>query len=57
MARIWFGEGSSRKGIREFVYYHCERNYQGLDNQSISPDRCTREIVEGSGGWSGGAAC
>ena len=36
---IWFGEGSLRKGIREFVvHYHCERNHRGLDNRLIVPD-------------------
>jgi len=33
---IWFGEGSLRKGISEFVkHYHGERNHQGLDNRLI----------------------
>src|SRR6266850_1721448 len=37
---IWFGEGSLRKGIHEFVaHYHGERNHQGLDNRLISPDK------------------
>ena len=36
---IWFGEGSLRKGISEFVtHYHGERNHQGLDNRLILPD-------------------
>jgi len=36
---IWFGEGSLRKGISEFVaHYHKERNHQGLDNRLITPD-------------------
>jgi hypothetical protein len=36
---IWFGEGSVRKGISEFVtHYHGERNHQGLDNRLILPD-------------------
>jgi hypothetical protein len=36
---IWFGEGSLRTGISEFVtHYHGERNYQGLDNRLILPD-------------------
>ena len=36
---IFFGEGSLRKGIREFVlHYHGERNHQGLGNRLISPD-------------------
>jgi putative transposase len=36
---IWFGEGSLRKGISEFVaHYHTERNHQGLDNLLIIPD-------------------
>jgi putative transposase len=36
---IWFGEGSLRHGISEFVArYHGERNHQGLDNQLIIPD-------------------
>ena len=38
---IWFGEGSLRKGISEFVaHYHGERNHQGLDNRLILPDEC-----------------
>jgi putative transposase len=38
---IWFGEGSLRKGISEFVaHYHRERNHQGLDNRLIIPDDC-----------------
>jgi putative transposase len=37
---IWFGEGSLRKGIREFVaHYHGERNHQGLDNRLINPNQ------------------
>ena len=33
---IFFGEGSLRTGIREFVtHYHCERNHQGLGNRLI----------------------
>src|ERR1700687_3391564 len=36
---IFFGEGSLRKGIREFVlHYHGERNHQGLGNRLIIPD-------------------
>jgi transposase InsO family protein len=36
---IFFGEGSLRKGIREFVlHYHGERNHQGLGNRLIMPD-------------------
>jgi len=36
---IFFGEGSLRKGIHEFVpYYHGERNHQGLGNRLIAPD-------------------
>jgi putative transposase len=36
---IWFGEGSLRKGIQEFVtHYHGERNHQGLGNRLIMPD-------------------
>ena len=36
---ILFGEGSLRKGIREFVtHYHAERNHQGLGNRLIIPD-------------------
>ena len=36
---IFFGEGSLRKGIREFVaHYHGERNHQGLRNQLIMPN-------------------
>jgi transposase InsO family protein len=34
---IWFGEGSLRKGITEFMvhYQHSERNHQGLHNRLI----------------------
>jgi len=36
---IWFGEGSLRKGITQFmVHYHSERNHQGLENRLILPD-------------------
>jgi putative transposase len=36
---IFFGEGSLRKGIYEFVaHYHGERNHQGLGNRLIIPD-------------------
>jgi len=36
---IFFGEGSLRKGIDEFVlHYHGERNHQGLDNRLIVPE-------------------
>jgi putative transposase len=36
---IFFGEGSLRKGIHEFVlHYHGERNHQGLGNRLIMPD-------------------
>src|SRR5205085_2001955 len=35
---IFFGEGSLRKGIHEFVaHYHGERNHQGLGNRLIIP--------------------
>ena len=35
---IFFGEGSLRKGIHEFVlHYHGERNHQGLGNRLIVP--------------------
>jgi len=38
---IFFGEGSLRKGIREFVvHYHGERNHQGIGNRLIMPDAC-----------------
>ncbi len=38
---IFFGEGSLRKGIHEFVlHYHGERNHQGLGNRLIMPDEC-----------------
>ncbi|HEY6271723.1 MAG TPA: integrase core domain-containing protein [Terriglobales bacterium] len=37
---ILFGEGSLRKGIREFVeHYHHERNHQGLGNRLIVEER------------------
>src|SRR5215471_768995 len=36
---IFFGEGSLRKAIHEFVaHYHTERNHQGLGNRLIIPD-------------------
>ena len=36
---IFFGEGSLRKGIDEFVlHHHGERNHQGLGNRLIVPD-------------------
>jgi putative transposase len=36
---IFFGEGSLRTGIREFVtHYHGERNHQGLGNRLIMPE-------------------
>jgi len=36
---ILFGEGSVRRAAAEFiVYYHGERNHQGLDNKLICPD-------------------
>jgi transposase InsO family protein len=35
---ILFGEDSLRTAVREYlVYYHAERNHQGLDNQLIAP--------------------
>jgi hypothetical protein len=35
---IFFGEGSLRKGIHEFVlHYHQERNHQGKDNLLLFP--------------------
>ncbi len=35
---IFFGEDSLRKAINEFlVYYHQERNHQGLGNRLIDP--------------------
>ena len=37
---IFFGDGSLRKGIHEFVvHYHGERNHQGLGNRLIVPDQ------------------
>ena len=36
---VFFGEGSLRKGIGEFVLnYHGERNHQCLGNRLIIPD-------------------
>jgi transposase InsO family protein len=36
---IFFGEGSLRRAIHEYVaHYHGERNHQGLDNRIINPD-------------------
>ena len=38
---IFFGEGSLRKRIHEFVlHYHGERNHQGLGDRLIMPDEC-----------------
>ena len=35
---IFFGEDSLRRAINEFlVYYHHERNHQGLGNRLIDP--------------------
>ncbi len=37
---IFFGAGSLRKGIHEFVaHYHGERNHQDLANRLIIPDQ------------------
>jgi transposase InsO family protein len=37
---IFFGEGSLRKAIHEYVaHYHIERNHQGLGNRIINPER------------------
>jgi putative transposase len=36
---IFFGDGSLRKAIHEYVaHYHGERNHQGLENRIISPN-------------------
>ena len=36
--RVFIGEGSLRRAIREFVaHYHHERNHQGIGNQLILP--------------------
>ena len=36
---IFFGEGSLRRAIHEYVaHYHGERNHQGLENRIISPN-------------------
>jgi len=36
---IFFGEGSLRNAIREYLgHYHAERNHQGLDHQIIEPE-------------------
>ena len=36
---IFFGEGSLRKAVHEFLaHYHQERNHQGLGNRLITPD-------------------
>lgn len=44
---IFFGEGSLRRAIHEFVeHYHRERNHQGLGNRLISP----QESAEGKSG-------
>ena len=35
---IFFGEGSLRNAVREYlIHYHEERNHQGLDNRLIVP--------------------
>ena len=35
---IFFGEGSLRNAIREYLeHYHTERNHQGIDNRLIEP--------------------
>jgi putative transposase len=35
---IFFGEGSLRNAVKEFVeHYHQERNHQGLDNKLVDP--------------------
>jgi hypothetical protein len=37
---IFFGEGSLRKAVREYVaHHHSERNHQGLGNRIITPER------------------
>src|SRR5215469_7409575 len=39
---IFFGEGSLRNAVREFIaHYHRERNHQGLGNRLISPAQRT----------------
>jgi putative transposase len=39
---LLFGEGSLRKGIKEFIHhYHHERNHQGLGNRLIMPEENT----------------
>src|SRR5437762_10985444 len=44
---IFFGEGSLRKAIAEFVaHYHLERNHQGLGNRLIVPIEATGETEE-----------
>jgi transposase InsO family protein len=36
---IFFGEGSLRKAVHEFIsHYHHERNHQGLGNRLIAPE-------------------
>ena len=36
---IFFGEGSLRNAVRQFlVHYHGERNHQGLENKIIRPE-------------------
>ena len=37
---IFFGEGSLRKAVHEFmVHYHTERNHQGLGNRLVLPEQ------------------
>ena len=44
---IFFGEGSLRNAVREYlIHYHEERNHQGLDNQLIVPFEKPPDISE-----------
>src|SRR5215469_4284432 len=55
---IFFGEGSLRKGIHEFVlHYHSERNHQGLGNRLIVPENSKLGNVEQCCAASVWAAC
>ena len=55
---IFFGEGSLRKGIDEFVrHYHGERNHQGLGNRLIVASECQAGQGEQCSAVSVWAAC
>ena len=50
---IFFGEGSLRKAVHEFIsHYHHEGNHQGLGNRLIAPEPGHLANTEASGGGS-----